>query len=688
MDRKHRNNFSLRAVLFHILICQCSTFYIPPSSTSSIIATTTTTTTTTIKHKGKIYATNTPENELLDFNFMGQALNIITDKTFDTLEDAALMFQRKVSEASSLEKLSSFSNNEDSLSQWNVDRAVNTTTEKNYKKRVVVIGSGWASHAFIKVIDTDAYRVLVISPYNYFVFTPMLASSSVGTTEIRSIVESTRDSNPYVNFLEGKGIGIDTKSKTITVRLGKGDIIEEDNDKIKKTKRESQEIIPYDICVFAPGVGPILSSSERSKHTPGLSKENVYFLKTVNDARRLRSAVIDVLEKASQPNLTEDERKRMLTFVIVGGGPTGVEYCGELTDFLNDVTGKTDSNDGDDNSFSLPFFNFKRSITPFVSLAKYIRIILLQSGKELLPMFDEDLREFARTGLQDRGVEVQTDTIVSEIKNKETIIIEESYDDGDDSSDGKKKKKTSKKQEIECGMIIWAAGTMPVKITETLLSNIDSYHIPSKDGGVLLPSSLSRQGRIPVDRWQRVIGDPHSDEGSLFAIGDASGTVDDNMNMVYLPQTAQVAAQQGAYTARLLNRGYDLGGGVCFREKGNSNETKNNITGDFFFSSPPTPPINKEAQKGDLISNIKIRGVVRAKPFEFLNLGLLAYTGGGEALSQVQFGESKLFSRAGSVGFLLWRSVYVVKQVSTKTRVLVIFDWVKTRLFGRDVTRN
>lgn len=136
MDRKHRNNFSLRAVLFHILICQCSTFYISPSSTSSIIATTT----ITIKHKGKIYATNTPENELLDFNFMGQALNIITDKTFDTLEDAALMFRRKVSEASSLEKLSSFSNNEDSLSQWNVDRAVNTTTEKNYKKKS---GSHW-----------------------------------------------------------------------------------------------------------------------------------------------------------------------------------------------------------------------------------------------------------------------------------------------------------------------------------------------------------------------------------------------------------------------------------------------------------------------------------------------------------------------------------------------------------------
>ena len=61
--------------------------------------------------------------------------------------------------------------------------------------------------------------------------------------------------------------------------------------------------------------------------------------------------------------------------------------------------------------------------------------------------------------------------------------------------------------------------------------------------------------------------------------------------------------------------------------------------------------------------------------------------GGGEALSQVQVGESRLLSEAGSTGFLLWRSVYVVKQVSPRTRFLVLFDWLKTKLFGRDVTR-
>ena len=61
--------------------------------------------------------------------------------------------------------------------------------------------------------------------------------------------------------------------------------------------------------------------------------------------------------------------------------------------------------------------------------------------------------------------------------------------------------------------------------------------------------------------------------------------------------------------------------------------------------------------------------------------------GGGEALSQLQLGDRRLLTEAGSVGFLLWRSVYIVKQVSLRTRILVLFDVLKTTLFGRDVTR-
>jgi NADH dehydrogenase FAD-containing subunit len=71
----------------------------------------------------------------------------------------------------------------------------------------------------------------------------------------------------------------------------------------------------------------------------------------------------------------------------------------------------------------------------------------------------------------------------------------------------------------------------------------------------------------------------------------------------------------------------------------------------------------------------------------FLNLGLLAYVGGGEALTQFQLGDVPIFKYAGSVSFMLWRSVYLVKQVATRNRILVLFDWMKTKVFGRDITR-
>ena len=153
----------------------------------------------------------------------------------------------------------------------------------------------------------------------------------------------------------------------------------------------------------------------------------------------------------------------------------------------------------------------------------------------------------------------------------------------------------------------------------------------------------------------------------MLAMRDAACPIDSKD----LPQTAQVAAQQGAYIARLLNREYDL-------------------TGDGSFDKVDLclgPPINRDAEAGNTLALQKLRGRVKAKPFKFLNLGQLAYTGGGQALSQVELGNKKIFNQAGSVGFLLWRSVYIVKQVSTKTRLLVLFDWFKTRIFCRDVTR-
>ena len=76
--------------------------------------------------------------------------------------------------------------------------------------------------------------------------------------------------------------------------------------------------------------------------------------------------------------------------------------------------------------------------------------------------------------------------------------------------------------------------------------------------------------------------------------------------------------------------------------------------------------------------------VVYAKPFQFLNLGVLAYVGASQALAQVSIDDKNILGY-GPVGFLLWRGIYWSKQVSWRNRVLVGLDWVKARLFGRDI---
>lgn len=549
-------------------------------------------------------------SEVEDFT---KTLELLYDKFLDTVEDIGFMYSRMMKE----KERKDIPTDPDALQEW-------YDPKLSHKPRVLVIGSGWSSHAFIKCLNTDKYRALVVSPTNFFVFTPMLASTSVGTTEIRSIIEATRDSNPFSRFLEGEVADFNLDVKEAIIKLG-----DVDSTNVEEDKNHEIIKIPYDICVFAAGVGPISSSTK----TPGLSRDTTYFLKTVNDAKRLKKRVIDLLEIASRPGVSVEERKKMLTFVIVGGGPTGVEYCGELCDFLEDVTSKGRR-------------GINRGVGPFANLANLTTVKLIQGNEDLLPMFDKSLRDSAKKGLIHKGVDVMTKTKVSRIEDSYKIVV--STHDGE--------------HDIDCGIIVWAAGTKPLQITEKVLEKIDGY--AATQGFSEKPSKYSVRGRIPVDSWLRVISTP---PGSMLAMGDAACPILAND----LPQTAQVAAQQGAYIARLLNREYDLTG------------DKTQALGGMVLGSP----INRAAEADDRETIKKLRGCVKAKPFQFLNLGQLAYTGGGQALSQVQLGDTKIFNQAGSVGFLLWRSVYIVKQVSTKTRILVLFDWFKTKIFGRDVTR-
>jgi len=161
--------------------------------------------------------------------------------------------------------------------------------------RTVILGTGWGGFSFLKKI----------------VFTPLLPSASVGTLEFRCITEPVRELRPNTTFYQATCKSIDFKNQTLylsPVLPGK----------------DKDQFIPlsYDSLVIACGA---------VSNTFGIKgvEENAFFLKQINDARRIRQRIIECFEYASEPGTTEEEIQNILTFAVVGAGPTGVEFSGE-----------------------------------------------------------------------------------------------------------------------------------------------------------------------------------------------------------------------------------------------------------------------------------------------------------------------------------------------------------------------
>lgn len=441
----------------------------------------------------------------------------------------------------------------------------------------------------------------------------MLASAAVGTVEYRSMTEAIRRSNPTIdNYIEGRAIGIDVENKEVEIQLtslltGVTPKRQENEPKFMKLK--------YDHLICAVG------TQVRSSMVPG-AQEYCLNLKTTQDSKLLRTAIGEALEYASRPDVrgndpaSVEERRRRVRFVIVGGGPTGVELAGEIKDFLKQVC--------------------KPRKGAYARLKDDVSVILVHGGPDLLPQFDPELRPHALKSLQKVNVDVRLNTRTTEVGSTFVRLKEKGED--------------TVEEEIPCGLTVWAAGNEPAPFVSELLSKLPE-------------SAAGTAGRINVDQWLRCPTPTPETFGSILILGDVAclQTKPTDPNSA-LPQTAQVAGQQGAFAARLLNRRYDLS---------------------------MTPP--RLAEDFDGFSKLRIwlfvRGLEEAPEFTFLNLGLLAYVGGGEALTQVQIGDVPLFNFAGNVAFALWRSVYLVKQVATRNRALLTFDWAKSEIFGRDITR-
>ncbi|KAF2822282.1 FAD/NAD(P)-binding domain-containing protein [Ophiobolus disseminans] len=460
------------------------------------------------------------------------------------------------------------------------------------KKTLVVLGTGWGAVSLLKKLDTENYNVIVVSPRNYFLFTPLLPSCTVGTIEHRSIMEPIRNflrhKKAAVKFYEAEATKIDYENRVVYI---------DDDSEIKGDSSKTQ--VPFDMLVVGVGI-------------PGV-RENGLFLKEVGDAQRIRARIMDCCETATFKDQSEEEKKRLLHMVVVGGGPTGVEFAGELQDFFHSDLKKW-----------LP------------EIKDNFHVTLVEALPNVLPMFSKQLIDYTEQTFKEETITIRTKTMVKNVTDK--YIEAES-----NGPDGKKVL-----ERIPFGLLVWATGNALRPIVKDLINQIPAQ----KD---------SRRG-LAVNEYLVVKGTEN-----VWAVGDCAVAN-------YAP-TAQVAAQEGAFLARMFNNmaktqeiDSQLAELSIAQEKAPGKEARDQIFMEI-----------KELQK-------RLRRVKQIGPFEYSHQGSLAYIGSEKAVADISWFSGNIAS-GGTVTYIFWRSAYLSMCFSTRNRVLVIMDWVKAKVFGRDVSR-
>lgn len=333
------------------------------------------------------------------------------------------------------------------------------------RQRIVVIGAGFGGLSFCKKIDKSKFDVLVLDRNNYHSFPPLFYQVASGGLEPASISfplrrEFRARKMRGVRFNYGEVRSIDAANKTVTTEF---------------------ETIPYDILVIAAG------TTNNFFGIDGL-KERVCTLKSTSQAIRTRNEVLLRLERAAIES-DPDRRRRLLTFTVIGGGPTGVEVAGALGEMKRYVISR-----------EYP------SISP-----DEVKVILVEGSDRLLRTMSEKSSSDALRDLTKLMVEVRLNKTMKSYDDNGLVT----FTDGDS---------------LETDTLIWTAG-----ITG------ESFRIEG------FTPVLGPGARFSVDAYNCLEG-----SDSIYAIGDIAYHADDEWPRG-CPQLAQVALQQGRCLAANLN---------------------------------------------------------------------------------------------------------------------------------------
>ncbi len=333
------------------------------------------------------------------------------------------------------------------------------------KQRIVILGGGFAGvytamylEKGMYPIERERFEISLVSLENYMVFQPLLPEVISGTIEMMHVIAPIRRLAKRTNVLTREIQAIDLERRVVTL----GPEFQ------PKTKE-----LPFDHLVIA------LGSRLNYDLVPGMRDHAIPF-KYLGDALRLRNAIVQVLEEAD--NETEPiERQRLLTFIVGGGGFSGVECIAELHDFL-------------------------RSALPAYRTLKMseVRVMLLQSADRILPELSESLAAYAHKILTDRGIDIRLNTRLKAVTSIGVVI---------------QRKDQQVEELVPSRVTVATVPSAPHRLVETL------------------PYEKDKPGRIVVNPEMNVPG-----KSNIWALGDCAAVP--QPDGIMSPPTAQHALRQ------------------------------------------------------------------------------------------------------------------------------------------------